>query len=76
MMNTPAPTNKIKGCLEALQRRLPSLERSVVNDRTVHVWTRYWIDKCTHREIAVEQGWSVPAVNWHLRRAERVLDAV
>ena len=56
-----------------LMARLPSLVKTDINDRTVWAWKRYWIDKFTVREVAADRGWCVPAVEWHLRRAARVL---
>jgi DNA-directed RNA polymerase specialized sigma24 family protein len=56
-----------------LTQRLPPLVKTTLNDRTVGTWRRHWIDKLTVREIARENGWSVPAVEWHLRRAFRAL---
>jgi hypothetical protein len=57
-----------------LLERLPPLVKTELNDRTVWVWHRHWIDKHTVREIATEQGWSVPAVEFHLRRAKGTLE--
>lgn len=59
---------------QELMRKLPTLTRSSVNDRTCWVWRRHWIDKLTVEEIAAEKKWSVPAVVWHLRRAHQVLE--
>jgi len=56
-----------------LMQRLPPLIGTDVNDRTVWVWRRHWIDKLTVREIAVERGWCAPAVEFHLRRGARAL---
>lgn len=56
-----------------LAQRLPPLMKTSVNDRTVATWRRHYIDKLTVREIALEAGWCVPAVEWHLRRANRAL---
>lgn len=60
--------------VERLEELLPPLARTPVNDRTVFVCRRCWIDNLTVADVALEQGWSVPAVEWHLRRAEKVLD--
>lgn len=57
-----------------LTHRLPPLIGSDVNDKTVWIWRRHWIDKYTVCEIAKERGWSVPAVEFHLRRAKRALE--
>ena len=59
---------------DRLQRLLPDLERTELNTRTREVWHQHWIDKYTVREIAQDRGWCVPAVSWHLRRAQRLLE--
>lgn len=56
-----------------LAQRCPPLLRTQLNDRTLWTWRRHWIDRLTVREVAAERGWSVPAVEWHLRRADRAL---
>lgn len=57
-----------------LMHRLPPLTKTDLNDRTLWVWRRYWCDKRAVQEIAAERGWSVPAVEWHLKRAKRALE--
>lgn len=59
---------------ERLQKILPDLERSEINTRTRSVWHQHWIDKYTVREIARDRGWTIPAIEWHLRRAHRLLE--
>lgn len=53
--------------------RLPPLTKTELNDRTCWAWHRHWIGERSIKEIAEEAGWCVPAVTWHLRRADRVL---
>lgn len=64
----------LQAVLALLMHRLPPLARSDLNDRTLWVWRRYWMDKLTVAEIAAERGWSEPAVEWHLRRAKQALE--
>lgn len=59
--------------LQRLESSFPKLERSDVNERTLLVWRRVWVDRVPVDDLAVELGWSRPAVAWHLRRAARVL---
>ena len=49
---------------------------TTVNDRTCWIFRAFWVDRRPVREIASEQGWSIPAVEFHLKRAERVLKEV
>jgi len=46
---------------------------TTINDRTCWIFRAFWVDRKTVREIASEQGWSIPAVEFHLKRGERVL---
>ena len=58
--------------LAVLEEKLPPLLRTDVNERTLHVWRRYWIDRHTVGDIALELGWCVAAVEFHLRRAAQI----
>jgi len=44
-----------------------------VNERTIRVWRRRWVEHWTVRDIAGELGWCPAAVEFHLRRAARIL---
>lgn len=57
-------------CLEGL---LPPLLHSDLNERTLYVVRKRWLEKWTEREIASSCGWSIPAVQFHLRRAQEIL---
>lgn len=56
-----------------LEGLLPPLLRSDLNERTLFVVRKRWLEMWTERDIASECGWSIPAVQFHLRRAEEVL---
>jgi DNA-directed RNA polymerase specialized sigma24 family protein len=62
--------------LERLEELLPPLPRTNVNDRTVYICRLRWLENFTVGDIAMRHGWSAPAVEWHLRRAMQVLEAV
>ena len=61
---------------ERLEELLPPMIGTTVNDRTCWIFRAFWVDRRPVREIASEQGWSIPAVEFHLKRAERVLKEV
>ena len=58
---------------ERLKVAFPPLATSDLNHRTIEVWSRYWLRRQSTKAIATEFGWSVAAVCWHLRRADRAL---
>lgn len=70
---SPANISHYLEVLSVLREKFPSLRGTDVNDRTVEVWRRHWIDRESENYIAVALGWSQAAVSWHLRRAERLL---
>lgn len=59
--------------IEQIEAVLP---RAPVNERTAYVCRQHWVERHTVADIAAHHGWSVPAVEWHLRRAERVLNTL
>jgi hypothetical protein len=59
--------------LEWLREKFPPLTGTDVNHRTLAVWQSHWIDRETVQDIAARLGWSVAAVDWHLRRASRLI---
>lgn len=58
---------------ERLEELLPPLVSTDLNERTCWVFRAFWVDHKPVREIASEKGWSVPAVEFHLKRGERTL---
>lgn len=66
--------SKVEEALRRIEEIFPKLSRSDVNERTVLVWRRRYVDRIAIADIAREFGWSVPAVTWHLRRAARALN--
>lgn len=66
---------KLISALQRLEMLLPASERTDVNERTVFVWRRCSVDNASVLEVALERGWSAPAVEWHLRRAQRALQS-
>ena len=59
--------------VERLEGLLPPLIKSDLNERTCWVFRAFWVDHKPTREIASEREWSVPAVEFHLKRAEKAL---
>jgi hypothetical protein len=66
---------KLNVALQRITQLFPKLERTDLNERTVYVWRRRWVDRASFDDIATERGWSRPAVSWHYRRATRALMA-
>lgn len=60
--------------LELLQQRLPPLVNTDLNERTISVWGEHWMEGYTVRAVAQRRGWCVPAVEFHLRRARKILE--